>query len=78
VGGPKLVHVGCWAHAPRKFVEAVKVNPDDGEAAAMVLRMDALFLVDREARQQQSSHHERVALRREHAMPWLEEIRHYV
>ena len=75
VGGPKLVHVGCWAHARRKFVEAVKVNPDDGEAAAMVLRMDALFLVDREARQQQSSHHERVALRREHAMPWLEEIR---
>lgn len=57
VGGPKLVHVGCWAHARRKFVEAVKVNPDDGEATAMVLRMDALFLVDREARQQQSSHH---------------------
>ena len=27
VGGPKLVHVGCWAHARRKFVDAVKVNP---------------------------------------------------
>ena len=27
IGGPKLVHVGCWAHARRKFVDAVKVNP---------------------------------------------------
>ena len=29
IGGPKLVHVGCWAHARRKFVDAVKVNPQD-------------------------------------------------
>ena len=26
VGGPKMVHVGCWAHARRKFVDAVKVQ----------------------------------------------------
>ena len=43
---------GCWAHARRKFVDAVKVNPKDGEAMNMVTRMDALFLVDRHARQQ--------------------------
>jgi transposase len=24
IGGAKLVHVGCWAHARRKFVDAVK------------------------------------------------------
>ena len=29
IGGPKMVHVGCWAHARRKFVDAVKVNPQD-------------------------------------------------
>ena len=50
IGGPKLVHVGCWAHARRKFVDAVKVNPQDAEAMKMVTRMDALFLVDRDAR----------------------------
>ena len=75
IGGPKLVHVGCWAHARRKFVDAVKVNPQDAEAVKMVLRMDALFLVDREARQQQLSVEERLALRREHAHSWAEEIR---
>jgi hypothetical protein len=32
----------------RKLVDALKVNPRDGEAINMVTRMDALFLVDRE------------------------------
>ena len=75
IGGPKLVHVGCWAHARRKFVDAVKVNPRDAGAVKMVVRMDALFLVDRHARQQQLSMEERLALRREHAESWAEEIR---
>jgi len=70
-----LVHVGCWAHARRKFVDAVKVNPDDAEAIQMVVRMDALFLVDREAKKQQMTAEERLAARREHAESWAEEIR---
>ena len=75
IGGPKLVHVGCWAHARRKFVDAVKINANDAEAVKMVLRMDALFVVDREARRQALSGAERLALRREDARPWVEEIR---
>ena len=74
IGGPGLVQVGCWAHARRKFVDAVKVNPKDGAAIKMVTRMDALFLVDREARRQQLSFEERLALRQEHARSWVEEI----
>jgi transposase len=74
VGGEKLVHVGCWAHARRKFVDAVKVNPKDAEAIKMVTRMDALFLVDRHARQQRLSAEDRLALRREHADSWAAEI----
>jgi transposase len=75
VGGPKMVHVGCWAHARRKFVDAVKVNPRDVAAINMVTRMDALFLVDRHARGEQLSVEERLALRREQASSWAEEIR---
>ena len=75
VGGPKMVHVGCWAHARRKFVDAVKVNPHDAEAVKMVVRMDALFLVDRNARQQTLTSAERLAWRREQARPWVDEIR---
>jgi len=75
IGGPKLVHVGCWAHARRKFVDAVKVNRDDAAAVQMVMRMDALFLVDRHAREKQMTVEERLAARREHAEVWAEEIR---
>jgi transposase len=74
VGGSKMVHVACWAHARRKFVDAVKVNPQDASAIKMVTRMDALFLVDRHARQQQMSIEDRLALRREHADSWAMEI----
>lgn len=75
VGGPKMVHVGCWAHARRKFIDAVKVHPNDVEAVNMVTRMDALFMVDREARKQGASGAERLALRKEHSQPWIAEIR---
>jgi transposase len=74
VGGPKMVHVGCWAHARRKFVDAAKVNPKDAEAIKMVTRMDALFLVDRHARCEQLSVEDRLDLRREHADSWATEI----
>jgi len=56
-------------------VDAVKVNPQDAEAVKMVTRMDALFLVDRDARLKGMSGAERLAQRRELAPPWLEEIR---
>src|ERR1051326_2125490 len=76
VGGPKLVHVGCWAHARRKFVDAVKVNGEDAAAVQMVMRMDGLFLVDRDARQKQMTVEDRLAARRLHVEGWAEEIRH--
>ena len=75
IGGPKLVHVGCWAHARRKFVDAVKVNPRDAAAIAMVTRMDALFLIDRDARRRALTAEERLAQRSQYAEEWLHEIR---
>src|SRR5579863_7048743 len=75
IGGPKLVHVGCWAHARRKFVDAVKLNPQDGAAIAMVTRMDALFLIDRDARRRALSLEDRQAQRSQYAEEWLNEIR---
>ena len=74
IGGPKLVHVGCWAHARRKFVDAVKVNPKDERAVTMVLRMDALFAIDRDARERGLSAAERQESRKELALEWVKEI----
>jgi transposase len=73
-GGPELIHYGCWAHARRYWVDAVKVNKDDAEAVKMVLRMDALFAIERGARQRGLSGEEKLAYRREHGQSWLDEI----
>jgi transposase len=72
VGGPKMVHVGCWAHARRHFIDAVKLNPSDAIATAIVRRMDELFGVDAEAREQNLDHAARHALRLERAPPLLD------
>jgi len=74
VGGPGLVHVGCWAHARRKFVDALKVHPQDEEAFRMVERMDALFAVEREAREQAMTAEQRRQWRRRMAGELVEEI----
>jgi transposase len=74
-GGPRLIQYGCWAHARRYYVDAVKVNPNDGEAKNMVRRMDALFLNDREAARLGLTAPERQRFREEHGREWLDEIR---
>ena len=51
------------------------MNRDDAAAVQMVMRMDGLFLVDRDARQKQMTVEERLALRRQQAEEWAEEIR---
>ena len=76
IGGPKLTQYGCWAHARRYYVDAIKVHAHDREATQMVLRIDALFTVDREAARLGATDAERQALRQEHAQPWLQEILH--
>ena len=51
------------------------MNRDDAAAIQMVMRMDGLFLVDRDAREKQMTIEERLESRREHAEVWAEEIR---
>lgn len=75
VGGPKMVHACCLAHARRKFVDAVKLNAKDQESARIVALMDELFAIDREARGQNQDHAQRDALRQERAPRLLERLR---
>lgn len=74
VGGPKLIHYGCWSHARRRFVDAVKVHQDDADAVKMVLRMDALFTVERGVEQLGLSGAEKLAYRLENGKSWIDEI----
>ena len=75
IGGPKMVHAGCWSHAERYFSEAAQLNPQDPVATAIVARIDELFAIDAEARRQALNLEARDALRQEHSRPLLDGIR---
>jgi transposase len=71
VGSPKMVHACCWAHSRRKFMEALKLHPEDRTAAGIVARMDELFSIDAEARSANLDHAARHKLRLERSAPLL-------
>ena len=75
IGGTRMVHAACWAHARRQFFEAVQLNPRDPLATPIVARMDDLFAVDAEARRRVIGLTGRHALRQERAKPLLDDIR---
>jgi hypothetical protein len=74
IGAKAMVHACCLAHARRKFVDAVKVNEYDLESARVVEWMDALFAIDREARDAGMSVEDRHVLRSERAPQLLGQI----
>ncbi len=77
-GESKLVHAACWAHARRKFIDAVKLNPDNRVAAQMVARIDDLFAIDAEARNSGMDHAARHALRQDRSRPVLDRLRNEI
>jgi transposase len=45
-----IVHVGCWAHARRKFVEALKIAQGESSAAEMLALIGVLYDIEHELR----------------------------
>jgi transposase len=75
IGGTRMVHAACWAHARRQFFEAVQLNPRDPVATPIVARIDELFAVDAEARRKGLTTAARHIRRQETAKPLLEDVR---
>jgi len=78
VGGPKMVHAACWAHARRYFVDAVKLNKQDAASIRTVELINELFAIDAQARNEKMDDAARHALRRDKAPPLLDEIRAHI
>lgn len=78
VGDEGVVHAACWAHAIRKFKDAVKVNPADTAAITMVTLIEELFAIDARAREQKLDQSARHQLRQEYAPALLKEIRQQI
>jgi transposase len=69
-----LVHAGCWAPARRFFHQALKLNPQHERARNLVVVINELFAVDRQAREEGLSEVDRNRLRQDKARPVLDRI----
>jgi transposase len=78
IGADGMIHACCIAHSRRRFIDAVKVQTNakvtDPKLERVVVLMDGLFAIDREARQQELSLDDRHALRQERAPAILTEL----
>jgi transposase len=45
-----VVHVGCWAHARRKFIEAFKVSGGEGSAGTLIAMIGSLYEIENRLR----------------------------
>lgn len=66
---PGLKPCGCMAHARRKLVDALAIQPQ--EAQWLVIEMRKLYLIERHAREEAMSAEQRHALRQQLAPPIL-------
>jgi transposase len=79
---PGIVHVGCWAHARRKFVEVVQARQRNGPQKSKTGSGDIalsyvskLYRIESIARQKEYSPEQIRELRQEQARPILDEFR---
>ena len=67
-----MTRAGCWSHARRKAVDSRALLPAIGDAALELIGQ--LFAVERLADQQLLSADDRLALRKEHSVPVVEQL----
>ena len=71
-GHEKIVLFSCWAHARRKFTEALENDPERANYA--LGEIQKLYAIERRAREAELAPDARRTLRQEHALPILKEL----
>jgi transposase len=72
---PAIIHVGCFAHARRKFFEASKVNTESRSAEEGIKHIRKLYLLEEELRSRHGDNETFVLQRKARAGPLLEQFR---
>jgi transposase len=76
---PGITHVGCWAHARRKFVEVTKAaGTKGGSAGVAVATIGKLYAIEKRADDQGLSPEQRVRQRQQHAQPILDDFKSWL
>jgi transposase len=76
-----ITHVGCWAHARRKFIEVTKAagkNSSPGNAGTALKYISKIYKIEKQAREQNLSPDELYIKRQSEAVPIFEEFRKWI
>ena len=71
-GNPKIIHIGCYAHARRKFFEASKASKNNESAEEGIKHIRKLYLLEDKLRSEKLTEEEFVKKRKAEALPILE------
>lgn len=71
----KLIRLGCWAHARRKFIDAQKLQPKGktGKADQVLAYIQQLYAIEREIRDKPVD--ERYNIRQQQAKPFIDKLK---
>jgi transposase len=75
---PDIIHVGCFAHARRKFFEASKVSKKSTTAEAGIKYIKSLYRIEAELRAQNLEDDEFLSKRKELTRPVLEAFKKWL
>ncbi|MBI2271796.1 MAG: IS66 family transposase [Bacteroidetes bacterium] len=71
-----ITHVNCWAHARRMFDEAL--DNDKTRAEFALVKIQQLYEIERQAREESYTYEQRHHLRQVKALPVLSELQHWL
>lgn len=74
-GNDKIIHVGCLAHARRKFVDAGKASKKSGSAQVAVSKIQKIYLLERTLRERELSEQEFLTIRKDKMQPLLNDFK---
>ena len=79
---PDIVHIGCWAHARRKFMDVIKAQGKNrkktGSADVALKYIRDLYRIEKEAKQKELSAEEIHQVRQEQGKPVLKEFKKWL
>lgn len=76
-----VVHLGCWAHARRKFIEADRARPKREKPGSTTIALNFiknLYKVEKEAKRKGLACEELVQYRKKHSLPLLEKFKKWL
>jgi transposase len=75
---PNIIHVGCFAHARRYFMDALKVSKNKGSANEAISFIRGLYIIENNLREMDLNDKDFVSRRKELVLPIFEKFKNWL